>query len=253
MKTVCKRVDTMISFKWLTLLVTLVLMFPLLLVYKYFYYFFAPFDEINFSKTDETSDSYQTFLINTITNPITRNSSISSSQHEFVRTTAYYTNSKYRTTFYSIKTRTVTILQNDKSNDFYDDGWVKKLNYTIDYGDKTCEETKNGNASKNIFVQLLNQWKQISKKYNIPYFIVYGSLIGAIRNADFIPWDHDMDLLVDESYYEIISKVDNNRNFTPSSNDPNFHLVVQNYFRSDYSNMHKTRQNCLGQVTFKLN
>ena len=130
---------------------------------------------------------------------------------------------------------------------------MKKLNYTIDYGDKTCEETKNGNPSKKIFVQLLQQWKQISKKYNIPYFIVYGSLIGAIRNADFIPWDHDMDLLVDESYYEIISKVDNNRNFTPRAKDPNFHLVVQNYFRSDYSNVHKTRQNCLGQVTFKLN
>ena len=78
-------------------------------------------------------------------------------------------------------------------------------------------------------------------------------MISAIRNADFIPWDHDMDIFVDESYYEIISKVDNNRNFTPNANDPNFHLIVQNYFRSDYSNLHKTRQNCLGQVTFKLN
>ena len=206
MKTVCKRVNTMISFKWLTLLVTFVLMFPLLLVYENSYYFFAPFEErIKYYKAP------------------------------------------------NIRARVFSNLENDKNNDFYDTRWVNKLNYTVDYGDKTCEETKNGNPRKKIFVQLLQQWKQISKKYRIPYFIVYGSLIGAIRNADFIPWDHDMDIFIDESYYEIISKVDNNRNFTPNANDPNFHLIVQNYFRSEYSNFHKTRQNCLGQVTLKLN
>lgn len=130
--------------------------------------------------------------------------------------------------------------------------WIETLNYTIDYGDNTCNENKNGNPSKINFVRLLNYWKSISKKYKIPYFLVYGSLIGAVRNADFIPWDHDMDILVDEIYYEILAGIDNNRNFTQSASDNRFHLVVQNFFRSEYSNMNKPRQNCLGQVNFNL-
>ena len=130
--------------------------------------------------------------------------------------------------------------------------WIETLNYTIDYGDNTCNENKNGNPRKMNFVRLLNHWKSISEKYKIPYFLVYGSLIGAVRNADFIPWDHDMDILVDEIYYEILAGIDNNRNFTPKANDNSFHLVVQNFFRSEYSNMHKPRQNCLGQVKLFL-
>ena len=130
--------------------------------------------------------------------------------------------------------------------------WMETLNYTIDYGDNTCNENKNGNPRKMNFVRQLNHWKSISEKYKIPYFLVYGSLIGAVRNADFIPWDHDMDILVDEIYYETLARIDNNRNFTPKANDNSFHLVVQNFFRSEYSNMHKPRQNCLGQVKLFL-
>ena len=148
----------------------------------------------------------------------------------------------------AIKMRKMKI--NDNTS-FYDNAWIDNQNYSIDYGDNSCKETKNGNPNKKSFVRLLNKWKVIANMYNIPYFIVYGSLIGALRNADFIPWDHDMDILIDEAYYETIFKIDNNRNFTSSVTDPNFHLVVQNYFRSDYSNMNKKRQNCFGQVILK--
>ena len=133
----------------------------------------------------------------------------------------------------------------------YQNAWIDKLNFTIDYGDKTCKEAKNGNPKKQTFVRLLEHWILLSKMYDIPYFIVYGSLIGAVRNADFIPWDVDMDILVDEVYFETISNIDNKRNFKATVTDPNFHLVVQNSFRSNYSNMYKEAQDCLGQVTFR--
>ena len=156
--------------------------------------------------------------------------------------------SKYKATFRSSTVDIVTKSDNEKSTNYHDHSWIRTFNHTIDYGDKTCDETKNGNPNRAKFVRLLNHWNMISQNYNIPYFLVYGSLIGAVRNADFIPWDHDMDIIVDETFYETLSKIDNIRNFTSSDNGSNFHLVVQNYFRSDYSNMHKPRQNCLGQV-----
>ena len=48
------------------------------------------------------------------------------------------------------------------------------------------------------------------------------------------------------------SYIMSNKNIPCNSIKQFFHLVVQNYFRSDYVNVHKTRQNCLGQVTSNI-
>merc|ERR1712179_62713 len=85
--------------------------------------------------------------------------------------------------------------------------WIDISNHTVDYGNQTCKQ----NQWKDTFVRLLNNWVSISKSRHIPYFLVYGSLIGAVRNADFIPWDHDMDILVDEAHYETLARIDNKR------------------------------------------
>ena len=45
-----------------------------------------------------------------------------------------------------------------------------------------------------IQLEILKNIKSICKKYNIQYFATCGTLIGAIRENGFIPWDDDIDI-----------------------------------------------------------
>ena len=43
-------------------------------------------------------------------------------------------------------------------------------------------------------ISILEEIKRICAKYNIKYFAICGTLIGAVRENGFIPWDDDIDL-----------------------------------------------------------
>ena len=49
---------------------------------------------------------------------------------------------------------------------------------------------------------LLREFDRVCKKLNIPYFLFAGSLLGAVRHQDFIPWDDDLDVLMLRKDYE---------------------------------------------------
>jgi len=61
-------------------------------------------------------------------------------------------------------------------------------------------------------VQLMNiknlkKLDEVCKKYNIQYWVAYGTLIGTIRHRGFIPWDDDIDVEMLREDYEKLCKV----------------------------------------------
>lgn len=55
-------------------------------------------------------------------------------------------------------------------------------------------------------IELLEQLEKFCNKYNITYFVLWGSAIGAIRHKGFIPWDDDIDIGMVREDFEILRK-----------------------------------------------
>ena len=53
-----------------------------------------------------------------------------------------------------------------------------------------------------VELEMLIEIDRICRKNNIKYSIMYGTLLGAVRNGGFIPWDDDCDVVFKRDEYE---------------------------------------------------
>lgn len=81
---------------------------------------------------------------------------------------------------------------------------------------------------KKLQVEMLKYINEICKKNNIDYFLIGGSLIGAIRHNGFIPWDDDIDIALTYKNYKRLCdaiKKDNNSRYELLN-----HEIQEDYF-----------------------
>ena len=71
------------------------------------------------------------------------------------------------------------------------------------------EEQYNLKEAHDKFLEIILTFDAFCRKHDIRYSIADGTLLGALRHGDFVPWDDDADVMVTREEYD--SSVGNDR------------------------------------------
>lgn len=101
---------------------------------------------------------------------------------------------------------------------------------------------------QNTQLEILKDFMSICKKHNITYFMVFGSLLGAIRHNGFIPWDDDIDVgMLREDYEKFIeiSKAEMNDKYEVlnTKTDKRYACSVTHYQKKNTKFVQETSKN----------
>lgn len=82
-----------------------------------------------------------------------------------------------------------------------------------------------------VLLDILGELDRICIKHNIEYFLAFGSCLGAIRHQGFIPWDDDLDVIMNyENYFKLLAALSSDLNpdyyFQCYENDPCYNVLV---------------------------
>ena len=82
-----------------------------------------------------------------------------------------------------------------------------------------------------VDLNIVRQVIEICAKYNLKYYMLGGTMLGAIRHKGFIPWDDDIDLGMPREDYERFLEVaqlelEPNLKLVNYKTDPNYHYYI---------------------------
>lgn len=86
-----------------------------------------------------------------------------------------------------------------------DENRIRENAKRLESEEQTVANYKISDKMKKIWkvqLEMLDLVDMICKKYDLTYFFVHGSLLGAVRHQGFIPWDDDIDIAMPRKDYD---------------------------------------------------
>lgn len=123
---------------------------------------------------------------------------------------------------------------------------VSTKDYLLELSSRDSQTIEIHRKFKLLYVELLIFIDKVCDKYDIDYWLAFGTLLGAVRHEGFIPWDDDIDLVIFRKGYrkliEVLPKemVKNNLN-----ENCGLTLLLENrknYFR-ELNNVYEVKDN----------
>lgn len=90
---------------------------------------------------------------------------------------------------------------------------------------------------KRIELDILKYIKTQCEKYNLRYYLAYGTLLGAVRHKGFIPWDDDIDIHMPREDYDKLIELEYN------NPDSKYKLLSPKYNKDYYYSFAKMVDN----------
>lgn len=82
-----------------------------------------------------------------------------------------------------------------------DEGMYEEVFDVSKVGEDIQEYLENAHR---ILKLLLSEFDRVCQKYDLRYYLICGSLLGAVRHGDLIPWDDDVDVAMPRKDFDIL-------------------------------------------------
>ncbi len=76
-----------------------------------------------------------------------------------------------------------------------------------EFGIAFRKEKKTVRTIQDILIKMTAEFDRVCQKYDLRYYAICGTLIGAVRHHDIIPWDDDMDVAMPRADFEKLRKI----------------------------------------------
>lgn len=109
----------------------------------------------------------------------------------------------------------------------------------MNFEKNSYEKLSNKNLKKlqRVEIEILDEVVKICNKHNLSYYLVGGTLLGAVRHKGFIPWDDDIDIGILRDDYEKFLEV------APLEIDDKFYIENRKYNKNFHLPYIKVKKN----------
>ena len=84
---------------------------------------------------------------------------------------------------------------------------IKKIDYARKFQDRRKIGKSLIKKIQIVELRILKIFDDICQRNNLNYFLLAGTLLGAIRHKGFIPWDDDVDVIMPRGDFEKLAKI----------------------------------------------